>query len=60
MDVVDIIRNGYGEYPTKALVLIGLNALILSFILAAVFAFYPWRRKPEDIIHRPEEDKLWA
>lgn len=60
MDVVDIIRNGYGKYPTKALVLIGLNALIISFILTAVFTFYPWRRKPEDIIHRPEEDKLWA
>ncbi len=60
MDVVEIIRNGYGEYPTKALILIGLNALILSFILAAVFTLYPWRRKPEDIIHRPEEDKLWA
>lgn len=60
MDVRDIILNGYEKYPTKALVLIGLNALILSVILAAVFAFYPWRRKPEDIIHRPEEDKLWA
>ncbi len=58
MDVVDIIKNGYGDYPAKALVLIGLNALILSFILATIFAIYPWRRKPELIIHRPEEDKL--
>jgi len=60
MDVVDIIKNGYGEYPTKALILIGLNALILSFILATVFTIYPWKRKPELIIHRPEEDKLLA
>jgi len=58
MDVVDIIKHGYGEYPTKALILIGANWLILAFILAAVFTIYPWRRKPEQVIHRPEEDKL--
>ncbi len=60
MDVVDIVKNGYEKYPTKALVLIGVNWLILSFILAIVFTVYPWSRKPELVIHRPEEDKLWA
>jgi len=58
MDVVNIIKKGYGEYPTKTLLLIGLNALILSFILATVFTIYPWRRKPELVIHEPEEDKV--
>jgi hypothetical protein len=35
-----------------------VNSLILSFILATVFTVYPWRRKPELIVHRPEEDRL--
>jgi NSS family neurotransmitter:Na+ symporter len=64
MDVVNLIRNGYPSgpgkepYPSSWLILIGVNALILSIILTTVFTIYPWRRKPEDIIHRPEEDKL--
>jgi len=61
MDVVEIVAKGYPtkeSYPADWLILIGVNSLILSFILATVFAVYPWRRKPELIIHRPEEDKL--
>jgi NSS family neurotransmitter:Na+ symporter len=58
MDVVDVINNGYGGYPWQALILIGVNSLILSFILATVFTVYPWRRKPQLIVHRPEEDRL--
>lgn len=63
MDIVNILRNGYPpspekSYPTSWLILIGVNALILSFILATVFTIYPWRRKPELIVHRPEEDRL--
>jgi len=58
MDVVDIIKHGYEGYETSWLILVGMNALILSFILAAVFTIYPWRRKPELIIHKPEEDKV--
>jgi NSS family neurotransmitter:Na+ symporter len=58
MDVVNIIKHGYEEYETSWLILIGVNWLILSFILAAVFTIYPWRHKPEQVIHRPEEDKV--
>jgi NSS family neurotransmitter:Na+ symporter len=60
MDVINIIKEGYENYPTKALVLIGVNWLILSFVLAVVFAMYPWRRKPELVVHKPEEDRLFV
>jgi NSS family neurotransmitter:Na+ symporter len=65
MDIVKIVKEGYPlppdkPYPTSWLILIGVNGLILFFILAAVFTIYPWRREPERIIHVPEEDKLWA
>lgn len=63
MDVVNIIRSGYptppnDSYPTSWLILIGANTLILSFILAIVFTLYPWRRKPELVVHEPEEDRV--
>ncbi len=63
LDVVNIVKEGYptppdASYPTSWLILIGLNALLLALVVAVVFTIYPWRHKPEQVIHRPEEDKV--
>jgi NSS family neurotransmitter:Na+ symporter len=48
--VIETIRNGYGGYPTSALLIFGVLWLGLCAVAAIVLAVWPW--KPEQLERR--------
>ncbi len=55
LTVVDIAKNGYGNYSVGAIGVYGVGVVVAIYILAVVFARLPWKNK-EDITGFKLED----
>jgi len=54
-DVVAEFRAPYGNYPWFSLAMIGINWMLFTIIVAAVFTKFPWHY--EYMLYTPEEDE---
>jgi len=54
------LTKTYGGYEVDAVILFGVDWLLVCLIVAVAFTFSPW--KPEKLVrvHRPEEDHLFT
>ena len=44
VDFIDEIRKPYGDYTWTALLTIGVNWLAITFLVALVLSWFPWKR----------------
>ncbi len=54
-DIVAEFRAPYGNYPWFSLAMIGINWMLFSIIVAALFTRFPWHY--EYMLYTPEEDE---
>ena len=54
-DLVAEFKAPYGNYPWFSLAMIGINWMLFSIIVAALFAKFPWHY--EYMLYTPEEDE---
>ncbi len=54
-DLVAEFKAPYGNYPWFSLAMIGINWMLFSIIVAALFARFPWHY--EYMLYTPEEDE---
>ncbi len=54
-DIVAEFKAPYGNYPWFSLAMIGINWMLFSVIVAAVFTKFPWHY--EYMLYTPEEDE---
>jgi len=47
---VDLITEGYGDYPTWFLTAFGWGSIALSVLAAVVFVVVPWRHSADDFV----------
>ncbi len=52
------LRQNYGNYSTDALILFGVDWLLLTIVASVVFTFYPWKREKLKKRHHVSEDHL--
>jgi NSS family neurotransmitter:Na+ symporter len=52
------LTGNYGDYSTKALLIIGVGWLIAALVISVVLMRYPWNAAKLTHDHEPEEDHL--
>jgi len=52
------LRQAYGGYSADALILFGVDWLLLTIVVSVVFTFYPWKREKLKKRHHVAEDQL--
>ena len=52
------LRKAYGGYSADALILFGVDWLVLTIVVSVLFTFYPWKREKLKKRHHVAEDQL--
>ena len=58
ISLAEDLTHNYSDYPTDQLLIFGGGWLLICFVVALAFAFYPWKPKKLKRRHLPEEDDL--
>ncbi|MDX9703361.1 MAG: sodium-dependent transporter [Candidatus Auribacterota bacterium] len=56
--LIQELKTPYEGYPLEAIILFGVDWLIIVLIVSVVFTFYPWKSELLHRKHLPEEDHL--
>ena len=49
MSIVDLITNGYGDYPSGYVLIFGWGAVAVTIIASLIFTLIPWKHRPVNV-----------